>query len=317
MKPVLDTPMTAGDVQQPLGGDVFGQEIVAHYRGIGPLTSLAPARSDPAHRRGAWEAVESSQAGVAHDGRAPCFVPIVARRLDLFGDAALARSRKLLRNRSEQAPAVCLDRQNIVAAALADRRRKGTVAMQRVGGNDAVFERQKLEHFQSTRRLVATSRFLLGQSHAGVHRKDIDQLQWRGLSAAFVSSAQGLAVDCHHPGKFEPIGLGKGRHEARNALSKVSGFSRRNTRLKVSWLGMPCSRRRSSRSRPSFGLPELGHVRATVSAPHSTAAKAIPIPPPNRAEHCPPASATPKYLLQLPIHSSAIRIFLKSICTKQ
>src|SRR6202167_3633199 len=65
MKPVLDTPMTAGDVQQPLWGDVFGQEVVAHDRSIGVLAPQAPSRGDPAHRSDAWKAVEGSQAGIA------------------------------------------------------------------------------------------------------------------------------------------------------------------------------------------------------------------------------------------------------------
>src|SRR6266567_7045443 len=39
MELVLDAPMTAGDVQQPLGGDVFGQEIVARNRRIGRLAA--------------------------------------------------------------------------------------------------------------------------------------------------------------------------------------------------------------------------------------------------------------------------------------
>src|SRR5450432_3565268 len=35
MELVLDTPMTASDMQQLLGRDVFGQEVVAHDRSIG------------------------------------------------------------------------------------------------------------------------------------------------------------------------------------------------------------------------------------------------------------------------------------------
>src|SRR6202142_172953 len=212
MKPVLDTPMTAGDGQQPLWGDIFGQEVVAHDRSIGALAPEASSRGDPAHRSDAWKAVEGSQAGIAHDGRPPRLAPIVGA-VGLFGDAARARSCKLLRNRSEQPPTVCLDRQNIVAAALAHGRRKSAGAMQRVGGNDAAFEAQKVQHFQCPRRLVPARRFLLGQSHPGFDRKDVDQLQRCGLAAALVGPAQGLAVDGHHPGEFETIGLGKGRHE--------------------------------------------------------------------------------------------------------
>src|ERR1700676_2386241 len=117
MELVLDAPMTAGDVQQLAGGHVFGQEIVAYNRGVGMLTSQTPARGDPAYRRDAREAVQGRQAFVTHDGRAPRFASIVAGAISLPGDAALTRSRKLLRNRSEQASAVGLDRQDIVAAA--------------------------------------------------------------------------------------------------------------------------------------------------------------------------------------------------------
>src|SRR5437660_11835270 len=48
MELVLDAPMAAGDVEQPLGRDVFGQEIVTHDGRIGALTPQAPARGDPA-----------------------------------------------------------------------------------------------------------------------------------------------------------------------------------------------------------------------------------------------------------------------------
>ncbi len=42
MELVLDTPVAAGDAQQPLGGDVLGPEIVAHDRGVG---RAAPANA--------------------------------------------------------------------------------------------------------------------------------------------------------------------------------------------------------------------------------------------------------------------------------
>src|SRR5579863_8808310 len=183
---VLDAPMAAGDMEQPLGRDVFGQEIVTHDGRIGTLTPQASARGDASHRSGAWKAVEASRAGIAHDGGASHFAPIVGRAVDLLGCAALARSRKLLGNRGEQAAAVGLDRQNIVAAALAHRSRKRAGTMQRIGGNDAAFQRQKLQHLQSACRLVATSCLLLGQGHAGIHRKDVDQMQRSSLCAAFV-----------------------------------------------------------------------------------------------------------------------------------
>src|SRR5215211_7377483 len=109
---VLDGPMTARDLQQPLGGHIFGQEIMAHDRRVGAMAAQASARGDPAHRNDAGKAVERSQAGVAHDRRAPDFAPVVIGRFDLLGDTARAGACKLLRDGCEQAPTVGLDRQN-------------------------------------------------------------------------------------------------------------------------------------------------------------------------------------------------------------
>lgn len=112
---VLDAPVASGDVQQPLGRDVFGEEIVAHERRIGRLRPGAPARGDAPQRDNAGKAMACRQAGVAHDGGTPRFVPIVTGGVDLCGAAALARSCKLLRDRFEQRATVGLDRQCIVA----------------------------------------------------------------------------------------------------------------------------------------------------------------------------------------------------------
>lgn len=57
MKLILDAPMAAADMQQPLGRDVFGQEIVAHDRRIGWLAAQAPARSEAPHRNNARKIV--------------------------------------------------------------------------------------------------------------------------------------------------------------------------------------------------------------------------------------------------------------------
>jgi hypothetical protein len=60
----------------------------------------------------------------------------------------------------------------------------------------------------------------------------------------------------------------------RNVFSKASGLSKRNTRLNVSWLGMPCSRRRKSRNSSSFASPKSA-MSEHDSAPHSVAASAM------------------------------------------
>src|SRR5271167_3560941 len=68
MEPVLDAPMTACDLQEAFGRQVFGQEIMAHERWIGTMAAPASARGDPAQRNDAGEVVDCSQAGIAHDG---------------------------------------------------------------------------------------------------------------------------------------------------------------------------------------------------------------------------------------------------------
>src|SRR5436190_18095134 len=243
---------TACDLQEPFGRHVFGQEIMAHERRVGAMATPASARGDPAHRNDAGKIVNRNEAGIAHDRRSSRFAPVVTGQFDPLGAAAFAGARKLLRDGLEQGPAIGLDRQDIVAAPIEHCRGKCAMAMERIGCNDAALETQQIDDFQSTRGLVATWRFPLRQSHAGLHRKDVDQLQWRGLSAAFVGATHSLAVDRHHSREFEAVGLRKRRHEATEC-----GFER--TRIeqteyaaeRVMWLGIPCPKRRTSRSNPS------------------------------------------------------------------
>jgi hypothetical protein len=43
MQPVLDTPMTAHDLQQSFGGHVF-RKVIAHDRPVGAAATVTPAR---------------------------------------------------------------------------------------------------------------------------------------------------------------------------------------------------------------------------------------------------------------------------------
>jgi len=108
MESVFDTPVDAGDVEQSLGGDIFGQQIMAHDRRIGTPASQASAQGNPAHRNDARKTIAGSQAGVAHDSGTARFVSIVTGRVDVLGEAALAGARELLHNRREQAPRFAL-----------------------------------------------------------------------------------------------------------------------------------------------------------------------------------------------------------------
>src|SRR5271154_3818937 len=50
---VLDGPMTARDLQQPLGGHGLGQQVIAHDQRPGALAMQLPARGDAADRNDA------------------------------------------------------------------------------------------------------------------------------------------------------------------------------------------------------------------------------------------------------------------------
>src|SRR5262249_52545477 len=77
---VLDTPMTAHDLQQLFGGDAFGQQIVAGGWLVGGRSPATPSRCDAADRRDAGEIGGDCQSGVAYDGRSAPLAAIVGGR---------------------------------------------------------------------------------------------------------------------------------------------------------------------------------------------------------------------------------------------
>jgi len=168
--------MTARDVEQSLGRDVFGQEVMAHNRRVGALAALASPRGDPAHGGDAGKALGQ--------GRFCC-----ANALRASTARTLTRCRGVARPPRSWAP------------------------------------RNALPSTATT------------------------------------------------PVSLSPLALAKVAMKRRNASSKASGLSRRNTRLNVSWLGMPCSRPRKSRNSPSFDRPNSS-ISAHCPLPHTTAASA-------------------------------------------
>jgi len=75
-------------------------------------------------------------------------------------------------------------------------------------------EGQERQNLQCPSRLVAAGSLLLGKRHSRLHCKDVDQVQGFVARTALEGASQRLAVDRHHAGEIEPVGLGKGRHEA-------------------------------------------------------------------------------------------------------
>jgi hypothetical protein len=68
MQPVLDAPMTAHRLQQSFGGDVLGQEEIAHEWLLRTSAMRASARGNAAQSNDAGEAACGVHAGVANDG---------------------------------------------------------------------------------------------------------------------------------------------------------------------------------------------------------------------------------------------------------
>jgi len=115
MQAILDTPMTAYSLQDPLGRHVLGEQVVANGRLVGALAMETSARSDARQRDHAGEAVCGSDVGVANDGRAASFLAVVDRRFDTLGNAAFAGAGKPPLDRVEQLALVLFERQRIVA----------------------------------------------------------------------------------------------------------------------------------------------------------------------------------------------------------
>ena len=91
---------------------------------------------------------------------------------------------------------------------------EGAIAVQGVRGNDTAFERKHLQHFQGALGLVAARRLARGQGHAGFGSEDIDHVQRRSAAAPLVGPSNRLAIDRHHPGELDPVGLCKCCHKA-------------------------------------------------------------------------------------------------------
>jgi hypothetical protein len=199
----------------------------------------------------------------------------VARRVslrwfDLFGASAHSRSCELLCDIFEQRSAIGLDRQGVVATPFQNRRCKPTPAVQCIGCNDAAFEVEKLQHFQSSFRLVAAGCLPLSQRHTSIRCKNIDQMQRAGLAATLVSPAQSLAVDRHYARKIELVGLCKRSHEpAEGTLEGLRIQQTEHTAERVVARN-PMLQLKHEPQQPFLRLPEVRHVGTRLrSAQHS------------------------------------------------
>src|SRR6476620_7860362 len=118
MQLVLDTPMGAHDVQQPLGGNIFGEQEVAYLGRLCAPTKRASARGDAGQRNDAGELLDRGESGIAQDGRAPPLAAIVSDGLAPFGNAAGSAARIAPSGRSKQLALALLERQHVIRTPL-------------------------------------------------------------------------------------------------------------------------------------------------------------------------------------------------------
>ncbi len=165
---------------------------------------------------------------------------------------------------------VLLEGEHVLRLAIEDALCHRGMAMQRIGGDHTALERQQLEHFQRARHFVAVGRHALGDRKPGIRRQTLTRCS--GVVLRPRSKAPRSALPSTETTPL--ICWAKAAMNSRNAASKANGSRMRNTRLNVSWLGIPCSSPRNCRSNPSFATPKSA-MSAQPSAPHSTAAKAM------------------------------------------
>jgi len=118
MQLVLDPPMGAHDAQQLLGGNIFGEQEVAHLGRLRTGTEHAAARGDAGQRNDAGELLDRGESGVAQDGRAPPLAAIVSDGLAPFGNAAGSAARIAPSGRSKQLALILLERQHVIRTPL-------------------------------------------------------------------------------------------------------------------------------------------------------------------------------------------------------
>ena len=158
-----------------------------------------------------------------------------------------------------QAALVALQSKHVVAALFGDLRSNCPLAVQRIRGHDAAFQRQHLQKLRHCRDLVGLviDRDLAEQEPL-IGGPGMHHVQWRLAGRPVERAPQVLPSIATTPSRAAAKRSMNRTKQARNG----AGSRRRNTRLNVSWLGMPCRRRRNCRRNGS--LP-----RRTAPCPNS------------------------------------------------
>ena len=138
--------------------------------------------------------------------------------------------------------------------------------MQGVGRNDAAFEREHLQHFQRPLGLVAARCLAGSKRHARFGGEDIDHVQRRSAAAALVGSSYRLAIDCHHTGELDPVGLGEGCHKASEGLLECRRVERVEHAAECVVTGNSMLQSKELPQQLLLGGREHLHVRRALSA---------------------------------------------------
>ena len=230
------------------------------------MAVLLARRGDLADRLQARKAVGFGQPGDVVDDRGAAGLDAAVVAVGGGGEVV----RRCLRIVEEQAHVleqrrlVGLERQRS-----SHRRARGSPApwpsgVHGVGGDDAAVQRQQGQQLGHGRDLVRLARRPAAGPAPGAARHAQALTRCKGALAllAVERAARGLAVDRDHAlDQFR-----QGRQKRAKQASKATGSSSRNSREKVSWLGMPPGSVRKRRRQRLLGAPEQGHVDAGLGA---------------------------------------------------
>src|SRR5258708_30105065 len=102
--------------------------------------------------------------------------------------------------------------------------------------------------------------------HSRLHRKDVDQVQRFVARTALEGATQGFAVDRHHAGEIEPVGLGKGRHEAPECGFEGIRLEQTEHTAEGIVTGNPVLQPQKQPQQPFLGLSKLRHIRTGLGS---------------------------------------------------
>ena len=188
----------------------------------------------------------------------------MSRGFDLLGAAAGAGTRKAADDGIEQLALIFLERQHIVGALLEHRCGEPTIAMQRIGGNDAALEAQHRQHLQGALGFVAAGCLARRQGHPRLRSEDIDHVQRRGALASLVGPAQRLAVDRDDTGEVQPIEFGKRHHEIPKNLLERLRVEQAEYPAECIVAGYPMLEPQELSQQSLLGTAEYRHVGSTL-----------------------------------------------------